>query len=173
MNNPRLRCRHYRQRFDPNVEMRFRKDSNWSATQKFKAGDTVPEGLLSRGKMLRWWNAGLIELVKFDLDHPFAERKKKAKAPKVTTPVKETQEEEITKVAETKEAADQENAGEEADSTEKAESTQETVSPTPATPKAEDTPKATAKAKPKAKAKAKKTKGNKKNPAEQAAPWDK
>jgi len=60
------RFRHWKQRFDPNAEMRFRKNIKWSKGVFFKAGDPVPPDLLDRRKLHRWWEAGLIELCAFE-----------------------------------------------------------------------------------------------------------
>lgn len=65
MTEPVLRSRHWRQRFDPNAEMRFRKRVKWSKSITYEPGDKVPEDLMAPNKLRRWWEAGYIELLIF------------------------------------------------------------------------------------------------------------
>lgn len=60
------KVRHWKQRFDPNVAMIFRKRIKWDVEKTFMPGQRVPDGLLDRNKLRRWWEFGLIELAQFE-----------------------------------------------------------------------------------------------------------
>ena len=57
------RRRHWRQRFDPNLRLIFRRPLRIGVTD-FKVGEPLPEGLDVR-LLRRWWNAHRIELEDF------------------------------------------------------------------------------------------------------------
>ena len=60
------KVRHWKQRFDPNVEFIFRRGMRFAGKQ-YKRGDLVPKRLLKQKlKLENFWEAGVIELAKFE-----------------------------------------------------------------------------------------------------------
>ena len=60
-------CRHWKQRFDPNAEMVFRKSRKLGlcGVERCEPGDPVTEEMkmaLGRHRMKMWWEAGMLEL---------------------------------------------------------------------------------------------------------------
>ncbi len=101
MNRPVRKIRHWRQRFDPKVQLRFRKTITWSRELVFWPGDEVPEDLMPPNKLRRWWEAGILELAEFDeKDHAHSSKPK------------------ITKVAEEDKVPNNSEAGKEVATTE-------------------------------------------------------
>ena len=63
--------RHWKQRFNPDAGFVWRKAVEWKAGEKVGPGSLIPEELLkNRGKLRTFWEAGYIELAKFDPDQP-------------------------------------------------------------------------------------------------------
>lgn len=59
------KLRHWKQRFNPNARFMWRRNTTFDATV-FEAGTEVPEGLLSRVKIRRFWESKRIELWEFE-----------------------------------------------------------------------------------------------------------
>lgn len=60
------KCRHWKQRFDPNARFIFRRPAKFANAGAFEVGDLVPPDLLSPIKLRNFWEAKWIELAEFD-----------------------------------------------------------------------------------------------------------
>lgn len=62
---PIRKLRHWKQQFDQDARFLWRRDVHWDEDTDFKRGDLVPDGLINRTKLRRFWESGWIELLDF------------------------------------------------------------------------------------------------------------